>query len=821
MAISNIIFAALISLACACNFIYDYPNNIGPSDSDTDDGTGADTDAQQDPTGEDPLPDADVPDAIEDAQDAADAEEEEEPPPENYTWDIEAEGGFTSGREYALLVPLWQFQQESDLIAEHAAGCWHLDTNANDSCGTNHGTAFGISEGYPSVPQSDFRSSYYFSGDDEILLTDGDALDGWTGLTVGAWVMPGSECRSEKTIFSWDSPAGGSGIMSCVDTDHAYWRILGETGEGGIVDVDNVFIDFGRWYHVVGRFDGSTSRLYVDGQLIGSAGFEDTIDNAGEIGIGVNVNGGADHGGFWTGKIDEVVIFGYALDDYEIGHMHAQDCWKFDVAYPYYLDFFDGDAELSEEAIETTHWNQWEQDIGDAVLYFRCNGDFANEAGDPDGTRMGGASADADSLPDLQGACAFDGNGDMVDTHISTMEYINGFTVCMFVSREDWDAPDHAHIAGEHDGGSGGWLLRIKDNSQLQLYGADPDNDPKVSLSELRDGAMHYICGVSEGTTKSLYVDGVLVDSYVHAWNTFADGTFRFGGSPQCDTNPTWAFDGRIDEVRLWTRPRTAEEIRTDLAPDYMRVWTTDISGLETTARTTGDFYAHDDFGLAADYWFNEGGGAILHDFDRVGDSRDNATIYGATWSTDTPNDCFDYSLAFNGVDDYVKMNAVSLPAAGFAYCAWVKTTDDDGIVMLKGPAEGSGHGVRGYGLFAFSNVCFGSGAGYRCSGETLDGGWHHACGTYLDGSTNWSDIRIYIDGAEATGYTATGDFYKPHVDSLSVFLGSDDGESTFFEGSITGARIFNRDLPAGEIEALYNNGDCLQFSVSDPMPIW
>lgn len=835
VAISNTLFAALLSLTCACNFIYDYPNNIGPSDTDTDDGTGADTDAQQDPTGEDIAADddkidqPDAPDGAEDAQDgadttdAADTEEEEEPPPENYTWDITATGGEVAAREYALLVPLWLYQQESDLIMEHAVTCIHLDAVAADSCGSNDGTVFGLTESYPSVPQSDFGRSFYFDGDDKITLNDGDALDGWTGLTVGAWVMLESECRVEKTIFSWDSPAGGSGKMSCVDTDHAYWRILGETGEGGIVDVDNVFIDFGRWYHVVGRFDGSTSRLYVDGQLIGSAGFEDTIDNEGEIGIGVNVNGGAAHADFWTGKIDEVVIFDYALGDYEIAHMHADDCWKFDVAFPYYLDFYDGTALLSEEAIETDNRNQWELDIDDAVLYYRCNGDFANEAGDPDGTAMGGASADADSLPDLQNACAFDGDGDMVDTGYHTAENTNNFTVCLFASREDWDAPGHAYIAGEHDGASGEWLLRIKDNSQLQFFGDDPENDPKVNLSELKDGTMHYICGVSDDPKKSLYVDGVLVDSFDNDWNMSSGYTLRLGGAPACDANPTWAFDGRIDEARLWTRPRSAEEIRSDLAPDFMRVWYTDISGLETEVRTTGAFYAHDDFGLAADYWFNEGGGTILHDFDRVGDYRDHGVIEGATWSTDVPNDCFDYSLLFNGVDSYVDLGFKPSISA-FSFAAWVNFSDIESdqrgiFTTMQDDSNRDGfffahHNVSGWTLSGYDNNEGVSTCQEEAVSATTDT-WYHVAATY-DGA----NPRIYVNSSPITcGEELTGAIDE-HDEN--VFIGENYHEygSRFMNGLITGAKFWDSVLTEAQIQALYNGGECLRFSVSDPMPL-
>lgn len=87
--------------------------------------------------------------------------------------------------------------------------------------------------------------------------------------------------------------------------------------------------------------------------------------------------------------------------------------------------------------------------------------------------------------------------------------------------------------------------------------------------------------------------------------NIGGHGSYRDGGR--------WFFSGKIDEVRIWKRALTPEEIQAshNRTPELI-----DKTGL-------------------AGYWdFNEGAGNVLRD--RSGNGHDGI-IHGATWSDDVP----------------------------------------------------------------------------------------------------------------------------------------------------------------------------------------
>lgn len=76
-----------------------------------------------------------------------------------------------------------------------------------------------------------------------------------------------------------------------------------------------------RYYHVVGTYDGSAIRLYLDGELVAE------VPHAGEIaylGGGVNIGGHISHSyygpgyNWFQGAIDEVAIYPYAMSADEV-----------------------------------------------------------------------------------------------------------------------------------------------------------------------------------------------------------------------------------------------------------------------------------------------------------------------------------------------------------------------------------------------------------------------------------------------------------------------------------------------------------------------
>ncbi len=83
------------------------------------------------------------------------------------------------------------------------------------------------------------------------------------------------------------------------------------------------------------------------------------------------------------------------------------------------------------------------------------------------------------------------------------------------------------------------------------------------------DGAYHHVAGTYDGTTMSIYVDGVPSGSLVApgAYASVAGGKLVVGNATAYN-NP---FDGQIDELRVWSLARTqgqiASAMSTEIAP--------------------------------------------------------------------------------------------------------------------------------------------------------------------------------------------------------------------------------------------------------------
>lgn len=184
----------------------------------------------------------------------------------------------------------------------------------------NHGTLGST----PAVDANDptwikgwlFGSALRFDGNDFVRIPDSPALE-TPKLTVSAWVRgtgsPGpnryivgkgaTDCDS--SAYGLFTGYNGGLLFYITDTSHTFrWS--------GLVDPSVIWN--GKWHHVAGTFDGTTTKLFVDGKL---------IDNAPSVSQPIDytsTTGDTSLGGFlgtcdlyYTGDIDDVAIFSQAL----------------------------------------------------------------------------------------------------------------------------------------------------------------------------------------------------------------------------------------------------------------------------------------------------------------------------------------------------------------------------------------------------------------------------------------------------------------------------------------------------------------------------
>jgi hypothetical protein len=201
-------------------------------------------------------------------------------------------------------------------------GHWKLDecqgTIANDSSGNNNigaatigvtGTNTSIGTCTTSGAWADgasgrFNSSLELDGtDDEITTADSPSLD-MANMSVSAWIKTSN--AAEQCIVERNN----STFYFCTSSGKLrYWI----NGVAATWTISNKSVNDNEWHHVLGTWDGTNKKLYIDGKLditeAGSGG--DISSTTVGLNIGVRKNAGVPQN-YFNGQIDEIKLYNYA-----------------------------------------------------------------------------------------------------------------------------------------------------------------------------------------------------------------------------------------------------------------------------------------------------------------------------------------------------------------------------------------------------------------------------------------------------------------------------------------------------------------------------
>ncbi|MHA1288403.1 MAG: LamG domain-containing protein, partial [Candidatus Thorarchaeota archaeon] len=192
-----------------------------------------------------------------------------------------------------------------------------LDSSRYSNYGELKDANASNSDGYtiPSLVDGKFRKALTFDGvDDYVDLGISDSLNITDAITIEAWVKTNSVSVGgyiEANGHSFSQSKGHS-----IDFTSSKVRFdIGNGTASGSVSSDNTIID-GNWYHVAGTWDGSTVKLYVNGiqQSTTASLAGPIVYTGGNQIIGALYSGG----GFFNGTIDEVRIWNRTLSPEEI-----------------------------------------------------------------------------------------------------------------------------------------------------------------------------------------------------------------------------------------------------------------------------------------------------------------------------------------------------------------------------------------------------------------------------------------------------------------------------------------------------------------------
>lgn len=296
------------------------------------------------------------------------------------------------------------------------------------------------------------------------------------------------------------------------------------------------------------------------------------------------------------------------------------------------------------------------------------------------------------------------------------------------------------------------------------------DRVTSIGAADLR---WHHMVATSNGTTGTVYIDGVSnTSAALPAGNLYTDGDAYLIGIADTLGNP---WSGSIAQERFYPKALSATEV----AQNY-------YGG---PIVTNGLVFAIDAGNLVS---YPKSGTTV---YDLTGNTNASlingtgfSTKFGGTWTFDGTDDF----IRVSGVEDFANQNAVTIEC-------WARSTFPEwnapGTLVsrrnqfIMHPTEDA----NTISYYIYNGT-------YRNIIITVDDitQWHHYAYTF-DGST----LKGYLDGKFITQLTGLSPISN---DTGDIEIGSDDTYTNrYLDGDIASVRLYNRALTAEEILQNYN----------------
>jgi hypothetical protein len=224
-------------------------------------------------------------------------------------------------------VAYWSFDE--------AEGTTAYDSSGNGNDGTLENGVQWVDGKYGKALEFDGVDDYVDIGNNQFLPT--------TAITISMWIQ--TSATDEVDLFISDQSY--STYTFRIEDNEFYFRIIPQTSttSGQTIITSTSSVSDNYWHHIVGTWDGSDMKLYIDGSLNVSESMTTSpvsfnSDNA-ELGRFPS------SAAYYNGKIDEVAIWNRALSSEEISRLYH--------GYEYVT--FTGSASDSDGTVVAYEWS--------------------------------------------------------------------------------------------------------------------------------------------------------------------------------------------------------------------------------------------------------------------------------------------------------------------------------------------------------------------------------------------------------------------------------------------------------------------------------
>jgi len=326
--------------------------------------------------------------------------------------------------------------------------------------------------------------------------------------------------------------------------------------DGGIIMYCNVDgfktprapIEEGKWYHVLGTYDGEKISLYVNGEL------KDSIEIAGEIS--------------WPTESSRYFVIGGDSD----ANGEAQFFSKSDVALArLYSQALTADqvAALADQELPEQSTDPEEPENPETLTPDMLNVDFttgsAEDRSEHKREAKGVGSETIISDPEMKSVATFNGEYDAYTYAMTSPDYEamkKSMTIEVVFKMDEIPASGEYEVFSNQQ--SGGVGLGVE-NGGIIMY-CHAAGGYKKPVAPITAGQWYHVLGTYDGQAVKLYVNGELVQTISAPgeiqWPGEASHYFVIGGDSQKDGSAEFFSESDVALARLYSTAMTAEQVK-------------------------------------------------------------------------------------------------------------------------------------------------------------------------------------------------------------------------------------------------------------------
>lgn len=202
-------------------------------------------------------------------------------------------------------------------------GHWNFDNcDASDSSDNAND---GVLEGGPKCKTGIFGNAFYFDGNNDLVRIPSPFTAETAGaLTVSAWVKTSSTKTLGGIVAHHTACAGNDDYFHLTLYGAKASKLSGDFFNGTQVSWGASAITNNKWHHIVMKYDGTRTYLYLDGALrkfVTGKG-QSTFDGSVDLTIGGFSYNACNVSGTFEGLIDDVRIYSRVLTAADISELY-------------------------------------------------------------------------------------------------------------------------------------------------------------------------------------------------------------------------------------------------------------------------------------------------------------------------------------------------------------------------------------------------------------------------------------------------------------------------------------------------------------------